>query len=68
MSAPQDTQMSETHDRDKMIALLKSVAAPCEGDQDDHKWRTCRHCLAIEALHSDRIRRQLAAFVAEVER
>jgi len=51
-------------DRDKVIALLKSVAAECEGDQDDHKWRTCRHCLAVEELDRRDIRRLVGEFAA----
>jgi hypothetical protein len=55
-------------DRDKIIALLKSVATPCEGDPDDHRWRTCRHCLAVEELENNSVRQQLGVFVSEIGR
>ncbi len=51
------------HDRDKIVALLKSVAAECEGDPSDHAWRKCRHCLAVQELDRRDIRKILGEFV-----
>jgi hypothetical protein len=40
-----------THQLDKAVALLKSLAADHDrGDGTDHEWRTCRACLASEEL------------------
>lgn len=54
------------HDRHKVIALLKSVATPCDSS-DAHTWRRCRHCLAIAELEQPDIRYLLAAFIQDVE-
>lgn len=55
------------HDRDLIVALLKSVAAACEtgGNDPDHAWGKCRHCLAVVELDRADIRAWLGAFVAE---
>lgn len=59
---------NHAHDYDKTIALLKSVAAPCEtnGDDPDHEWRKCRHCLAVAELDHADVRRRLRAFLVAV--
>ena len=54
------------HDRDKARAFLKSLAAECETDDDVHRWRECRHCLAVAALDSAGIRSLLRAYLSEV--
>lgn len=54
------------HDRDKVIALLKSVASPCaeaRGGVADHSWRKCRRCLAMEELECDDVRALLTEFL-----
>ena len=54
---------------DKIMALLKSVAAPCEesGKNLEHSWRKCRHCLAVVELEYSDIRIALKAFILAVE-
>ncbi len=57
-------------DLNKIIALLKSVAAPCESNSRnlEHSWRKCRHCLAIAELEHDDVRQSVGQLIAEVER
>lgn len=56
-------------DRDKAIALLKSLAADCENNlkNDEHSWRRCRHCLAIAECESTDARLLLGALAREIE-
>ena len=56
------------HDYDRVVALLKSVAAPCELNAKnlEHSWRRCRHCLALAELEHDDVRRMLGAFLDAV--
>lgn len=55
--------------RDKGVALLKSLAAECDGlDGDEHAWRRCRHCLAVEALEQKGQREELRAVVEWIGR
>lgn len=60
---------NHAHDYDKIVALLKSVAAPCESNARnlEHSWRKCRHCLAIAELDDADIRRMLGAFLESVD-
>lgn len=51
------------HDKDKSIALLKSIAADCEAG-DEHAWRKCRHCLAVAELDERGVREMLREFLA----
>ena len=65
---PQPAQSN--HDRDKVIALLKSLGAECEEPRGngDHAWRRCRHCLAILELEDPAVRtlvRQYAAGLSQ---
>jgi hypothetical protein len=54
---------------DKGVALLKSLAAECEGlDGDEHAWRRCRHCLAVEALEQRGRREELRAVIELIGR
>ena len=55
---------------DKIIALLKSVAAPCDmptKGNPDHAWRKCRHCLAIQELDLSDIRGLLHSLIVDIE-
>lgn len=54
---------------DKIVALLKSVAAPCESNSRslEHSWRRCRHCLAVQEMEDTDVRRMLSAFILAVE-
>jgi hypothetical protein len=54
---------------DKTLALLKSVAAPCDvsSKNPEHSWRKCRHCLAIAELDDQDVRVALKAFIEAVE-
>ena len=56
-------------DYDKIVALLKSVAAPCESNAKnlEHSWRKCRHCLAVHEFELISVRRMLSAFLLAVE-
>ena len=55
------------HGRDKVLALLKSLATDCD-DTDEHRWTQCRHCLAsFELKGSSRARQRLRAFIAETQ-
>jgi hypothetical protein len=60
---------NHSRDYDKIIALLKSVAAPCESNAKnlEHSWRKCRHCLAINELELSNVRKMLGAFIVAVE-
>lgn len=60
---------NHAHDYDQIVALLKSVAAPCRSDlkKAEHSWRKCRHCLAIAELEDTEIRTKLRAFIGAVE-
>lgn len=60
---------NHARDYDKIVALLKSVAAPCESNAKslEHSWRKCRHCLAVAELDRDDIRTMLSAFLAAVD-
>ena len=60
---------NHARDYDKIMALLKSVAAPCEvnGKNLEHSWRKCRHCLAIQELELESIRQKLQAFIIAIE-
>jgi hypothetical protein len=57
---------NHSRDYDKMMALLKSVAAPCDGGADDHAWRQCRHCLAVQEFERTDIRKLLRTFIDAV--
>ena len=53
---------------DKTVALLKSVAAPCETHGGlEHSWPTCRHCLAMQELEDVDVRLMLRTFLEAVE-
>lgn len=52
------------HDRDKVIALLKSIAAECDNSADD-PWRRCRHCRALVEAHRRDIRVLIGRFARE---
>lgn len=60
---------NHSHDYDKTMALLKSVALPCETrfKNDEHNWRRCRHCLAVAELDHADVRVRLKAFIEAVE-
>lgn len=60
---------NHAHDYDMTVALLKSVAAPCEtnGKTLEHSWRKCRHCLAVAELELEHVRLRLKAFLDAVE-
>jgi len=60
---------NHARDYDKIVALLKSIAAPCQSDRKnaEHSWRTCRHCLALQELDYADVRRKLGAFLLAVE-
>lgn len=59
---------NHARDYDKVVALLKSVAAPCETKGDaEHAWRKCRHCLAVAELDLSDIRKMLSVFLLAVE-
>ena len=54
------------HDFDQVVALLKSISAPCE-----MRHGYCRHCLALEECEELNIRRKIAEFIeaiADVQR
>jgi hypothetical protein len=51
------------HDYDKALALVKSLAAPCDGGPTVHAWRRCRHCLAVNELDDKGVRELLRAFI-----
>ncbi len=57
-------------DLDKIVALLKSVAATCEDVKasGEHEWRKCRHCLALQELDYKDNRKRLSNLLAELER
>jgi hypothetical protein len=57
------------HDYDKIVALLKSVAAPCESSKKslEHSWRRFRHCLAVAELEHAGVRAALSAFIESIE-
>jgi len=57
---------NHARDYDKTLALLKSVAEPCDRE-DEHAWRTCRHCLAVNELELSGVRARLRAFIEAVE-
>jgi len=57
---------NHSRDYDKIVALLKSITAPCE-DHEEHRWSRCRHCLAIFELEYPEIREKLKAFILAVE-
>ena len=59
---------NHARDYDKTVALLKSVAAPCEtnGKTLEHSWRKCRHCLAIAELEHEHVRLMIDAFLKAV--
>jgi hypothetical protein len=60
---------NHARDYDKIMALLKSIAAPCQSDRKnaEHSWRNCRHCLAIAELEQDDVRAKLQVFLLAVE-
>jgi hypothetical protein len=60
---------NHSRDYDKTVALLKSVAAPCESRHKsaEHNWRYCRHCLAVAELEHADVRARLGAFIEAVE-
>jgi hypothetical protein len=60
---------NHARDYDKTVALLKSIAAPCQSDRRnaEHSWRHCRHCLAVAELEDSEVRARLAAFLLAVE-
>ncbi len=59
---------NHSRDYDKIVALLKSVAAPCESHERslEHSWRKCRHCLAVAELERPDIRQMLRTFLEAV--
>jgi hypothetical protein len=60
---------NHSRDYDKIIAILKSVAAPCDSNAKnlEHSWRKCRHCLALQELELMNVRKMLSAFIVAVE-
>ena len=56
---------NHSRDYDKIVALLKSVAAPCNAEGEPG-WRRCRHCLAMEEFERADVRRMLGAFLESV--
>ena len=57
---------NHAHDYDMTMALLKSIAQPCDRE-DEHAWRRCRHCLAVNELSLSSVRARLKAFIDAVE-
>jgi hypothetical protein len=56
----------KSHEADRALAHLKALVSEHEVG-DEHKWRTCRACLAQEStLHED-VRADLRVLIAEVE-
>ena len=53
--------------RDKAATLLKLIAADC-ADGDEHEWRTCPHCLAVEELGHNGVRALLRAYLESAVR
>lgn len=64
--------MAETltaHDRDKVLAIMKSLSASCgtQRGSGDHAWRKCRHCLAQQETDHEDVRELIRRFVSEIE-
>jgi hypothetical protein len=54
---------------EKGLAILKSIAADCDGldGNDEHAWRKCRRCLAVNMLDEHPTRRALKALITHIE-
>lgn len=51
---------------DKVLAVLKSVAAPHAEGKAEHSWRKCRHCLAVQELEVEEIGDLLGELLKDV--